>query len=257
MHDPMTVAFDIKSPLRGKPTQFWPEGYRNTLITIWHVDPEADGSDDSCGWFKRARHGDQKIRQNIRKAFAGEWVGEHIGWFHESGFPKQSVQATVLAMFQRAAHVYFNRDWVKAHAFMQRNLFALIMFAENNTDSLYESITQKYGPTPRADRVEEMADLVFAWILRAEQKWYQQARWHIWHWKIQVHALQSFKRWAFSRCATCGHGFAWGESPRTNQWNGTGPRWFRGEHDVHHLSCGGHGVGTQKHGATTSASAAK
>lgn len=32
MHDPMTVAF-----------YFW-------SITIWHVDPEKDGIDDSCGW---------------------------------------------------------------------------------------------------------------------------------------------------------------------------------------------------------------
>lgn len=30
MHDPMTVAFDLG------------------VVTIWHVDPEKDGSDDSC-----------------------------------------------------------------------------------------------------------------------------------------------------------------------------------------------------------------
>jgi len=51
MHDPMTVAFEIRRP--------WPERriwankkwYWPNWITIWHVDPETDGSDDSCDWF--------------------------------------------------------------------------------------------------------------------------------------------------------------------------------------------------------------
>ena len=49
MHDPMTQAFEIR--------QFWRRknkwGYRPSFITIWHVDPERGGSDDSCDWFGR------------------------------------------------------------------------------------------------------------------------------------------------------------------------------------------------------------
>lgn len=56
MHDPQTVAFEIKYPWRGEPSKFWPKGYRSSFITIWHVDPERDGTDDSCGWFIRGRH---------------------------------------------------------------------------------------------------------------------------------------------------------------------------------------------------------
>ncbi len=41
MYDPKTVAFS------------------NRWFTIWHVDPETDGSDDSCDWF-----GDRKTRAN-------------------------------------------------------------------------------------------------------------------------------------------------------------------------------------------------
>ena len=37
MHDPNTLAFDIHIG-----------GVR--LFEIWHVDPEKDGDDDSCGW---------------------------------------------------------------------------------------------------------------------------------------------------------------------------------------------------------------
>ena len=37
MHDPSTLAFDVRI---GK--------FR--LAEIWHIDPETDGDDDSCGW---------------------------------------------------------------------------------------------------------------------------------------------------------------------------------------------------------------
>jgi hypothetical protein len=48
MHDPMTVAFDIRYPWLGKPCKLFPDGYRDTFITIWHVDPEKDGDESSC-----------------------------------------------------------------------------------------------------------------------------------------------------------------------------------------------------------------
>lgn len=44
MHDPMTVAHDIRRPWKDK------HGWRKPVLTIWHVDPEKDGSDDSCDW---------------------------------------------------------------------------------------------------------------------------------------------------------------------------------------------------------------
>lgn len=48
MHDPLTVAFEIRSPIK----HITPMGYEyhNPIVTIWHRDPESDGTDDSCGW---------------------------------------------------------------------------------------------------------------------------------------------------------------------------------------------------------------
>lgn len=37
MHDPMTLAFDIRVR-------------KHQLVEIWHVDPEKGGDDNSCGW---------------------------------------------------------------------------------------------------------------------------------------------------------------------------------------------------------------
>jgi hypothetical protein len=60
MHDPLTVAFEIKYPWRkwgNSGRTEWEKGYRESFITIWHLDPQTDGSDDSCDWFgsKRTR----------------------------------------------------------------------------------------------------------------------------------------------------------------------------------------------------------
>jgi hypothetical protein len=64
MHDPMVVAFDIKRPWAAKKRLLGGFKYYPTLIRIWHVDPETDGTDRSCGrlsyvegrpWYKHPR----------------------------------------------------------------------------------------------------------------------------------------------------------------------------------------------------------
>jgi len=250
MHDPMTVAHEIKAPWRQKPNKFWPKGYRETLVTIWHRDPERDGSDDSCGWFKRARHGDQATLEAIRKEFAFHWTWGDAdqGWFHkDSDAPKASVQAIVVDMFFVAARRFYagrfdEHGWSGARRFMQRHLFDVIQLAEGGTDNLSASITQRYGPERREARVEHLASVVYGCLLRWTQSWYEHPRWHFWHWRVQIHPVQAFKRWAFSRCAGCRKRFKWGYAPTAGQWSGTGPLWFRGEQHVYHSDCYGRHV---------------
>lgn len=52
MHDPLTVALEIKYPWKRKSSL---GSYRGAFITIWHKDPCKDGSDNSCDW-----HGHKK-----------------------------------------------------------------------------------------------------------------------------------------------------------------------------------------------------
>jgi hypothetical protein len=66
----MTVAFQIKNPFL--PAHELSRGYkyRPPLITIWHVDPEKGGSDDSCDWFGSRRP------LNAREQALADAIGE-------------------------------------------------------------------------------------------------------------------------------------------------------------------------------------
>lgn len=62
---------------------------------------------------------------------------------------------------------------------------------------------------------------------------------HPWHWSLQIHPLQHFQRWAFTRCAWCGgksrrgdmvnHSYGWDGSPKAP--------WWRGQTGVYHSDC--------------------
>lgn len=223
MHDPLTVAFEIRYPWKkyGKHgrTEF-DRTYRAPFITIWHRDPEKDGSDDSCGWFKRARHGNQETLKNIRATFAQEWDAKHGGWFNADGAPRYSVTAITLNLFWQAAWEHFDRDRQQATRFVKRHLFDILFFAENPVDSLHPSITGMYGFGRRDDRIDQMASVVYGWILHAERMWWQHPRWHIHHWRFQVHPCQQLRRRFWDRCCKCGkRGFPKGVSA-IGDWSG-------------------------------------
>lgn len=256
MHDPMTVAFDIPRPWprltrEGIERRLYGRLYWPTWVTIWHVDPERDGTDDSCGWFMRARHGDKAVLARIREAFDFEWgKGEgHQCWFDAGGWPNMDTSSIVLDMFFHAAQqVYRGRrldkhGWRGARRFCRRHLFEILRFAGNGADSLHTFILQSYGRSDesRDERIARAAAIIYGCILNWSRPWYRHPKWHVWHWRVQVHPVQAFKRWAFSRCASCGGRFAWGESPVSTSWSGGGPRWFRGEPHVHHGRCSGLG----------------
>lgn len=186
MHDPLTVAFQF--------------GRYGQLLRVWHRDPECDGTDDSCGWFVRARHCDQDIRDKIRRDFAFEWEhGVPFGWFDANGNPNFSVIGIVTQMFQRAAHTAFGYNWRKTRRFMRKHIADIIFFAENNTDSLFSGVTRfyelKWNERERRDeRIREMADCIYSWIVRETRPWWRHPRWHIWHWRLQFDWWQDITR---------------------------------------------------------------
>jgi hypothetical protein len=215
--------------------------YSCRLFDLWHCDPATDGSDDSCGWFMRARHGSKEVLAEIEERFAYQWSnGVPAGWFDKDGDPNYSTLSIALGMFRIAVSETFGHRSRRAERFMRRHLHEILRFGENNFDSLHSTICQPYGKDrDEKDRIHTAASVVYGWILRADRPWWRQPRWHVHHWKLQIHALQSLKRWLFSRCAKCGGRFPWGYAPVSGSWDSDGPRWFRGEPGVFHHECHG------------------
>lgn len=218
MHDPMTVAHEIHlGPKKRKNGN-----YRSPFITIWHLDPEKDGTDDSCGWFKRARHVDQKKLEEVSKEFLFNY--KHNYWFDANGYRQFSTPGLVLNMFTTSLWIHYNRNRKKSDKFLRKHLHSILHFAENPTDSIGDTITRKFGGEINEETIRSLAATVYTYIVRAELKWWQHPRWHIHHWKIQFHPWQQLKRRYWDKCAICGkRGF---KSSAISDWSGTN-RWHQ------------------------------
>lgn len=264
MHDPMTVAFEIKYPWKyyKNPKSDWEKDYKENFITIWHVDPETDGSDDSCGWFLRSGHLDKKVLEKIIRQFELDWdrtfessnkITYNCGLFLPNGQPHFSVMGITLNLFYKAALKVFSdkqrgsgHDYQKkAMQYIQNNLAHILFFAENSTDSLFNSITrnfevgcnEEYTPRNREERIYSMASIIYSYIMRDLRPWYKHPKWHINHWKIQIHPLQGLRRWLLTRCCKCGRKLQWKESVCSGVWHSKKTAWYKGEKDLMCSKC--------------------
>ena len=188
MHDPETQIIG-----------FWSKYH--TFI-LWHRDPCKDGSDDSCGWFMRGKHGDKKILEKIKSDYEFEWDRTYekysCGWFHPDGAPHLSVIGITINMFLVAGCRIMGRE--KTIKYMNNHIAEILIFAENTVDSLHDGITrkfeigckEKYTPQIRNERLSSMASCIYGWYLRDLRPWYKHPRWHIWHWRVtfKIHAFK-------------------------------------------------------------------
>jgi len=63
-------------------------------------------------------------------------------------------------------------------------------------------------------------------------------RWHLHHWRIQVHLLQHLRRWALTRCEWCGGRSRKGDQVNvSHQWDRDRGQWWRGERGLFHGDC--------------------
>lgn len=243
MHDPMTVAFDIKRPwpvYRSRPVMgsrwYWP-----TLVTIWHVDPESDGSDDSCGW---SRPKLTKSQISSMDFLAGCEAREPWLLVDRSKRPQSAadVESKLRGAFIAVASALRAKVSVdEAHAWAMRLLHNPV---DNMRSSLcflpgWHTNNERDTEDGRRDCAMSLLCCLAKFILRERRPWYRHPKWHVWHWKIQIQPLLAFKRWAFSRCAGCQRRFRYDYSPVTGNWDGTGPLWFRSESGVYHSECFG------------------
>ena len=235
MHDPMALICTVRYPWghrsKGTVTCYWDD-----FILGWHVDSEKDGSDDSCGWFIRARHLDQKLLKQVERTFEIEWESNGYGWFNKDGSPRIGLNNLTLDMFRRACMKYYNNSWRKTNKFLKKHLLDIITLADGTFDSLNDLLNNKYE-YERSRRIGDFAATILSCIARWDRPWYKHPKFHFWHYQLTIRPLQNFKRWAFGRCAKCKKGFPWGADVWSGGWNSKGPQWFKSEVGIHHSNC--------------------
>lgn len=220
---------------------FWDDGYRETFITVWHVDPERDGSDDSCGYSHVRLN--KKQRNILHNASWSESRNPHFlccrdkAWSGSHSDAESLYRGLVFLVcrvlrlpitFEEAAKYSAEAIHIRDSSKFGDTFCFLPGYHSNN---------QNDSQDDREQHFEAILCNVARVILTNRRPWWKHPKWHFWHWKFQCHPLQTFKRWAFSRCSKCGKGFSWGYSPVTNNWNAKGPRWFRSEPDTFHSNC--------------------
>ena len=169
MHDPMTVIRRL--PFGG---------------TLWHVDPESDGTDISCGWFSPKLT--KKQISNIE--LSAEWEADHPFF----------LQARVKVLTNPAESLPLMRCAFRYGAMMLREKVSLAEIDQwsidaicNHVDNFRSSLCFEpgYHSNFREDRIEdrtrcaiELFGAVARWILREHRPWWKHPRWHIRHWKV-------------------------------------------------------------------------
>jgi hypothetical protein len=238
MHDPMVVAWEIKSPIKRKHALF-PEGYRSTWITVWHVDPESDGTDDSCGYTSPRLTDKQR---SLLKSLA--WSEAYEPWFQRLGRKRNDDPVVAEHLMRGAVELVcrvldIEADWGEISRWACR-------FVQNPMDNFRGGLCHLpgYHSNFEEDRRDERESCAFGLfsgiaiqILRDRRPWWRHPKFHVHHWRVQVPFLQALKRRLSSRCAACGKRFPWGYAPVAASWSNPGPRWFRGEPGVYHHEC--------------------
>lgn len=243
MHDPMTVAFEIRWPIpkrRVLPNGAIWKDYK-ILISVWHCDPETDGTDDSCGWpwpnlsDRENKIIDEMVEWDLQfPYFTSDVTVQTSVMFNPKYEYRQQTAGDCLGMIAGAwDYIAWKRD--KRRKLTVGEWWKVVSLAANPEDNLRAILSDQQ--TRPKDRATRFLWCVMRQYLGYHRPWYKHPRWHIRHWKIQCHPIQHLQRWLFSRCAGCGKRFTWGYSPGAKGWGNDGPRWFWSEPNVYHHEC--------------------
>lgn len=257
MHDPCHVVHEIRYPLwehkphpiikhgyrRGSRQEWermsekerrgrdamWPRGYRNPLITIWHVDPESDGSDSSCR--NALSRLTVKQRERLRALAWNEARDPHFlkrrgtewnGTMAEAESYWRGLMLVVAEWAGIPVTLDYATEWAAklVHTPDCCPPRHKLCFEPGYHTNLKEDTREQ-----REDRFFGICQWIAGHLIERRQPWWKYPKWHFWHWRIQVHPLQNWWHRNFAKCDVCGKkmgratriGTCW-DTPRVAWW---------------------------------------
>lgn len=70
-------------------------------------------------------------------------------------------------------------------------------------------------------------------VCKHDTRW----KWHVRHWRVQIHLAQKFHRFMFERCTECGRRYPWGYAPISHSWDEPRGPWFKVTRRSYHHEC--------------------
>jgi hypothetical protein len=211
MYDVMTVAHELKWPWKNK------RGYRNILLTIWHVDPEKDGTDDSCGWtFPKGDEETKKVVLKLAKTQYEQLFARKIATEEKKSYAYICYDQDVYGMIYwswRALKAFNRSGWQYGKPLSLKELDQIYVLATNPVDNF------QHHKIESCEDFERFFLLIWRCFRRFYRPWYRHPRWHIQHWRIQFIPLQNFKRRYWDKCCICGKRGS--KSSFMSDWDGT------------------------------------
>lgn len=219
----MTVAHEIKWPWKNK------HGYRNSIITIWHVDPEkrtkGTRSDDSCGWFSPPyTEKEEQVIKKLAKDHYSQLFAKKIAYEEDKSYAyvcyNQDCQGAIYWVW-RAMKNTFNKKvpWQYGTQLTNKEFQYIIQLSTNPVDNFQWHLKGIMEPGEKGFKnFEEFVFLIYRSFRSYYRPWYKHPRWHIQHWRIQFRPWQAFKRRYWDMCCICGkRGF---KESAMSDWNG-------------------------------------
>lgn len=194
MHDPGTLAFSVYGPVglyqtlrrnylrsRDRHKEANAIDYPTARVEVWHVDPERDGSDDSCGYtYPRLSERD---RERVAKLADTEW-DFMFGEFDP--LMRASCHEVLYAVWRRVAW-----DFDRKRRLSLADMNEVGALATNPNDNL-----RRYAHECRYDR--EANRHLFLCVLRCYRRihrpWYRRPRWHVHHWRLRFPVLRQLRK---------------------------------------------------------------
>lgn len=165
MHDPYTQIIHI--PFIG---------------ILWHKDPEADGTDDSCSWsgLKVNPEFAEWLRKEGRSEYKFYFGADYATMRDASTFEVvHSVWSQITWRWKKLYRQPFGR-WRHARR-LRSDLYEIVTISSGAGDNFNWAVSRAREDE---DGMAELFYLVGRVINRAHRPWYKHPKFHFWHWRL-------------------------------------------------------------------------